>query len=136
MKISPTRQEFHALAKENTVIPVWTEVLADVETPVSAYIKLVGDRPGFLLESVEHGERWSRFSFVGRDPVATLVLRDGAITTVGNVPSSMPATPANPIVRPSDTLRLMMYKTAGPGITSSAIDAIANEIREFISGIY
>ncbi|MEY4796726.1 MAG: anthranilate synthase component [Actinomycetota bacterium] len=90
MKISPTRQEFHALAKENTVIPVWTEVLADVETPVSAYIKLVGDRPGFLLESVEHGERWSRFSFVGRDPVATLVLRDGAITTVGNVPSSMP----------------------------------------------
>ena len=34
-------------------------------------------RPGFLLESVEHGERWSRFSFVGRDPVATLVLRDG-----------------------------------------------------------
>ena len=90
MKISPTRQEFHALAKDNTVIPVWAEVLADVETPVSAYIKLVGDKPGFLLESVEHGERWSRFSFVGRDPVATLVLRDGKITTTGTVPSTMP----------------------------------------------
>ena len=90
MKISPTRQEFHALANDNTVIPVWAEVLADVETPVSAYIKLVGDAPGFLLESVEHGERWSRFSFVGRDPVATLVSRDGKITTTGTVPNSMP----------------------------------------------
>jgi len=90
MKISPTRAEFHELAGRNTVIPVWAEVLADVETPVSAYIKLVGDRQGFLLESVEHGERWSRFSFVGRDPVATLVLRDGKIATTGAVPNTMP----------------------------------------------
>ena len=62
MQIFPTREEFHTFAKQNTVVPVWSEVLADTETPVSAYIKLVGDRPGFLLESVEHGERWSRFS--------------------------------------------------------------------------
>ncbi|MEY3802604.1 MAG: anthranilate synthase component, partial [Actinomycetota bacterium] len=90
MQIFPTREEFHKLAKQNTVVPVWSEVLADTETPVSAYIKLVGDRPGFLLESVEHGERWSRFSFVGRDPVATLVLRNGIITTTGEVPNTMP----------------------------------------------
>ena len=90
MQIFPTREEFHTLAKQNTVVPVWSEVLADTETPVSAYIKLVGDRPGFLLESVEHGERWSRFSFVGRDPVATLVLRNGIITTTGEVPNTMP----------------------------------------------
>jgi len=90
MQIFPTREEFHALATNNTVIPVWSEVLADTETPVSAYIKLVGDRPGFLLESVEHGERWSRFSFVGRDPVATLVLRNGVITATGEIPKSMP----------------------------------------------
>ena len=53
-------------------MPVWAELLADLETPVAAYAKLVGDEPGFLLESVEHGERWSRFSFVGRNPAATL----------------------------------------------------------------
>ena len=46
-------------------MPVWTELLADLETPVAAYAKVVGDGTGFLLESVEHGERWSRFSFVG-----------------------------------------------------------------------
>jgi hypothetical protein len=69
---------------------VWTEVLADLETPVAAFAKMVGDGSGFLLESVEHGERWSRYSFVGREPVATLELRDGLITTFGTVPSSVP----------------------------------------------
>ena len=49
-------------------MPVWREVLADLETPLSAFVKLVGDREGFLLESVEHAERWGRFSFLGRDP--------------------------------------------------------------------
>ena len=50
-------------------MPVWTELLGDLETPVAAFLKLVGDGPGFLLESVEHGERWSRFSFVGTRPL-------------------------------------------------------------------
>ena len=45
---------------------------------------------GFLLESVEHGERWSRFSFVGRAPVATLVLRDGRVEVEGALPDGVP----------------------------------------------
>jgi anthranilate synthase component 1 len=80
MQFFPSRADFHLLAISHTVVPVWTEVLADMETPVAAYLKLVGDDPGFLLESVENGERWSRYSFVGRNPLATLVLRDGQIT--------------------------------------------------------
>jgi len=83
LRMRPSREEFHALAAEHTVVPVWSELLADLETPVSAYLKLVGDGEGFLLESVEHGERWSRFSFVGHDPVATLLLRDGVIEKTG-----------------------------------------------------
>jgi anthranilate synthase component 1 len=79
----PSREEFHALAAQHTVVPLWTELLADLDTPVSAYLKLVGDGEGFLLESVEHGERWSRFSFVGHDPVATLELRNGVIEKKG-----------------------------------------------------
>jgi anthranilate synthase component I len=86
----PSRDEFRALAAEHTLVPVWTELLADLETPVAAFAKLVGSGSGFLLESVEHGERWSRYSFVGRDPVGTLELRDGRITTFGNVPASVP----------------------------------------------
>jgi anthranilate synthase component 1 len=83
LRIRPSRDELHALAAEHTVVPLWAELLADLDTPVSAYLKLVGDGDGFLLESVEHGERWSRFSFVGHDPVATLTLRDGVITKTG-----------------------------------------------------
>ncbi|NNE11983.1 MAG: anthranilate synthase component I, partial [Ilumatobacter sp.] len=62
----------------------------DLETPVAAFAKLVGDEPGFLLESVEHGERWSRFSFVGRHPSATIVLRDGRLEVSGDLPASIP----------------------------------------------
>ena len=90
LALKPSLEEFQNLAAQHSVVPVWAELLADVETPVSAYLKLVGDSPGFLLESVEHGERWSRFSFVGRNPSATLVLRDGVITVDGAIPASVP----------------------------------------------
>jgi anthranilate synthase component 1 len=90
MKIQPSLDEFVAHAREHSIVPVWTEVLGDLETPVAAFAKLVGDEPGFLLESVEHGERWSRFSFVGRDPSATLLLRDGTLTVSGDLPPGIP----------------------------------------------
>ncbi|MFT4658282.1 MAG: anthranilate synthase component 1, partial [Ilumatobacter sp.] len=90
MRFQPTRDEFHAHAAEHTVVPVWTELLADLETPVAAYSKLVGDEPGFLLESVEGAERWARFSFVGRNPTATLISRNGVVELDGPLPEGLP----------------------------------------------
>ena len=90
VNVSPTRDAFRSLARDHTIVPVWGEVLGDLETPVAAYLKLVGDGTGFLLESVEHGERWSRFSFVGREPTATLLLRGGRVSVEGSVPASVP----------------------------------------------
>ncbi|MCY3645047.1 MAG: anthranilate synthase component I, partial [Acidimicrobiaceae bacterium] len=69
----PTPEEFRRLAHTYRVVPVWREVLADLTTPVAAFARVVGPGDGFLLESVEHGERWSRWSFMGRNPIATLV---------------------------------------------------------------
>lgn len=89
MNVLPTREEFHRLAAEHTVVPVWTELLADLETPVAAYLKLVGDAPGFLLESVEHGERWSRYSFVGWNPRGSITLIDGQLKVDGTLPVSI-----------------------------------------------
>jgi anthranilate synthase component I len=57
--------------------PAWREVAADLETPVSAYLKLARGRYGYLLESVEGGERVARYSFVGADPYLTLRVKDG-----------------------------------------------------------
>jgi len=90
MNVRPDADQFLAFAAEHSVVPVWTEVLGDLETPVSAFLKLVGDGPGFLLESVENGERWSRFSFIGRDPVATMVLRDGDLEVSGALGAKVP----------------------------------------------
>ncbi len=66
---APTREDFIEKSALGNLIPVWREVLADMETPVSAYRKIAGDRPNsFLLESVEGGERVARYSFLGTDP--------------------------------------------------------------------
>ena len=71
-------------------MPVWRELLADLTTPVAAFARTVGDDPGFLFESVEHGERWSRWSFVGRNPSATIVARGGHLEVEGSLPASVP----------------------------------------------
>ena len=60
MTITPTKTEFVKLAQQGNLIPVYAEVLADAETPVSAYQKLQKTGPSFLLESVEGGENIGR----------------------------------------------------------------------------
>src|ERR1700694_3430172 len=74
---TPTREESRALAKNHALIPVYREVLADMLTPVRAYTLLCPPgSPGFLLESVEGGERLARYSFIGFQP-RTLELGQG-----------------------------------------------------------
>jgi anthranilate synthase component 1 len=88
--IRPSRDEFRALAREYTVVPVWRELLADMTTPVAQFSRVVGDAAGFLLESVEHAERWSRWSFLGRNPLATIVARGRRLEVEGDLPADMP----------------------------------------------
>ena len=83
----PSREEFDGYRARHTMVPVWTDVIADLETPVSAYMKLSGGGPSFLLESVEHGERWGRYSFIGLDPFLVMRSSDGELSWEGDVPS-------------------------------------------------
>ncbi|CAA9555641.1 MAG: Anthranilate synthase, aminase component [uncultured Thermomicrobiales bacterium] len=81
-ELTPSLDAVETLVRERGVncIPIFREVLADLETPVSAYLKVVGhERQGFLLESVEGGERVARYSFIGADPLCTLRLHDGTL---------------------------------------------------------
>ncbi len=67
------------MAKEGNLVPVYREVLADFETPVSAYLK-VAEVPSFLLESVEGGEKWGRYSIIGTSVRWTLEARGHRVT--------------------------------------------------------
>ncbi len=77
----PDLKTFKALSKESNLIPVYEEVIADIETPVSAFLKLRSS-PSFLLESVVGGEKWARYSFAGTEPSAIITYKDGKITLV------------------------------------------------------
>ncbi len=66
--------------RQNRAVPVYRELLSDLETPVSAYLKLAGDGPAFLLESAEPDESVGRYSFVGSDPYMLVAMRDGTAT--------------------------------------------------------
>ncbi len=64
----PAKEEFIRLAKKGNLIPVYTEIIADFETPLSAYAKIGRGDYSFLLESVEGGDRIARYSFLGAEP--------------------------------------------------------------------
>jgi len=90
MTIQPTFDEFTALAADHRIVPLWRSLLADQVTPVSIFARCVGDDDGFLLESVENGDRWSRWSFLGRNALATVVSVDGAISVTGPLAEHVP----------------------------------------------
>ncbi|MFT5269598.1 MAG: anthranilate synthase component 1 [Acidimicrobiales bacterium] len=90
MSSGPSREQFRQWAKTYTVLPIWRELVADLTTPVAAFARLVRDEPGFILESVENGERWSRFSFVGRRPRATLIAHGLTVQIDGDLGIDVP----------------------------------------------
>jgi anthranilate synthase component 1 len=90
---SPSREEFVRLAREHTLVPVWREVLGDLETPVGAYRKLGAAANSFLLESVEQGERWGRYSFIGVDPFLVMSSREGRVSFDGPAPAGAAEAP-------------------------------------------
>ncbi len=64
----PDRKTFVQLAQDHNLIPVYQEILVDMETPISLFYKVFVGHYGFLLESLEGGEKWARYSFIGVNP--------------------------------------------------------------------
>jgi anthranilate synthase component 1 len=89
LDIAPSKTEFLSRTRSGNLVPVSSELPADLETPISAFLKLRGDGNAFLLESVEGGERIGRYSFIGSGPVITIksqgdmveVAHDGVVET-------------------------------------------------------
>src|ERR1044071_566611 len=80
--IQPSFKEFARLAERGNLIPVYQELLMDLETPLSFFQRLERDRYAFLLESVEGSERWARYSFLGTRPYLVFKARGSEIEVI------------------------------------------------------
>lgn len=130
MNIHPNREVFASLATQGNVIPVYADLMADFETPVSAYAKLNAAGPSYLFESVEGGENLARYSFIGCRPRKVYVC--GEHTTE----IRRPGQPIEKIPTPRDPLTLIEEEMRGyrpvvvpglPRFTGGAVGFIAYE---------
>ena len=130
MTILPSAADFARLAAQGNLIPVYADLMADFETPVSAYAKLRAHGPSYLLESVEGGDTLSRYSFIGCRPRKTLAC--GPVTTLIREPGQ----PDRTVPTPPDPLTLIEAELAGhqpvklpglPRFTGGAVGFIAYE---------
>ena len=95
----PTLEQVKQLAHKGNLIPICREINADLDTPVSAYLKVARPPYSFLLESVEGGERIARYSFIGTEPSS--VIRTGHGQPLGKTD------PLNPIERELSRFKLI-----------------------------
>jgi anthranilate synthase component 1 len=121
----PTLDEVKRMAAEGrgNVVPVYRDVTADLETPVSAYLKVARGRYSFLLESVEGGERLARFSFIGTEPYR--ILRTG--------PSATPFGEVDPLPLIEDELaRYRLVPVPGlPPFHGGAVGYLSYEVARY-----
>lgn len=93
LRVHPDDQTYAELASRWPLVPLWTELLSDVSTPVGLFASLAGSGPGVVLESVERSERWGRYSFVAGDPAA-IVTVDASGARLELVSRQLPLDPA------------------------------------------
>ncbi len=106
--VKPSYEEVMKLKNDYSVIPVYKEIYADVVTPITLLRKIAQKSDKFfLLESIEGGEKWGRYSFIGFDPKARLAYKDGTLTVTGEGARKVKTN------RPYDAVRdyLSNYKT-------------------------
>lgn len=95
--ISPSRAAFLEAAKDTRMVPVVCEIVADADTPVSAFVKLCSDAPSFLLESAEQNDQIGRFSFLGFGARATFSAHDKTIAITEKGKTRTYATASDPL---------------------------------------
>jgi anthranilate synthase component 1 len=103
---SISRDQFLKLSEQGNLIPVYREVFSDLETPVSAYLKLGGAEYSYLLESVQGGEKWGRYTFLGSDPSTVFRYRGDEVTIIEDGKSTTRKAEGDPL----DELRKVMSR--------------------------
>ena len=100
----PTKEQFIRLAKKGNLIPVYKEILADVETPVSCFAKIDHGDYSYLLESVEGAEKVARFSFIGINPSLVFKSKNSRIEISTNGKKKIYRTTTDPLYELKDLM--------------------------------
>jgi anthranilate synthase component 1 len=113
-RINPDRATFDRLAVEWPLVPVWTELLSDVSTPVGLFPSLAGEGPGLLFESVERSERWGRYSFVAGDPAAIVTADQRGVHLRDVTRDGLPIGEPSQRLHPRDALKAAARQLRAP----------------------
>ena len=138
LTVHPDPETFAGLASDWPLVPMWSELLADVATPVGLFPALVGEGSGLVLESVERSERWGRYSFVAGDPAAVIVADSDGVRVSG------PVRPGLPLRIPEGPARTALIELARslraprlpelPALTGGLMGYFAFEAAELLDG--
>ena len=120
--LKPNEREFEALAAQGyNLIPVWREIAADLETPVSAFLKVARGDYAFLLESVQGGEKWGRYTFLGSEPAMVLRGQGGRLD----------------LTRPGRSVEVRSVKSPLDGLRDDRVRAQATlDWGRFLGGVF
>ena len=92
--IQPNFAQFEHQYRAGKIVPLFMKIPGDLDTPLSAFLKIDNSVNSFLLESVEGGERWGRFSFLGSDPRMVIAFKEGGATILeGDSVKTIPDVP-------------------------------------------
>lgn len=103
--IRPNYTEFEKLSTQGNLIPLFVDIAGDLNTPVSAFMKIDDGKTSFLLESVEGGERWARYSCLGSDPRMVVRSRQGRTEIIRDGRTSDSELPGDPTLAVREILR-------------------------------
>ncbi|MEI6713990.1 MAG: anthranilate synthase component I [Verrucomicrobiota bacterium] len=139
LALSPSIEEFRALSQQGNLIPVWADVLADAETPVSAFQKLDNGGTCFLLESAEKSDKAGRYSFVGTRPRILLESRGNTIRITEDAQTREFETTTDPLAELQSLMARYRWvkppkleDAAGPTFTGGAVGFLTyNAVRFF-----
>ena len=113
--LRPSLEEFESCSRRGNLIPVAREILADLDTPLSLFRRIDDGRTSFLLESVEGGEKWARYSFLGTGARATFTAHGRNVVWVewvaGEKRTEVVTTPADPLEFLREKLRSLHHVT-------------------------
>ena len=132
----PKREEFIRLAKRGNVIPVYKEISADFDTPLSAFLKIDDGKHSFLFESVEGGEKIGRYSFLSSNPSAVIEHKDG-ITRISEKGKPVIAKRSDPLSEIKKFMKQFRFVTVAglPRFCGGLVGYIGYDIIRFIEDI-